>query len=150
MRRRPPRATRTDTLLPYTTLFRSRAALLVGGSGLALARGRGELLQRAGEFPHREVLRVLDVGDQQPARRRGGDPEVHVVVQPDLGAILAVDPRGVVHRGAAHGPDDRAGHDQPRRPLAVGAVRARLEALDDIHSPCPPPLRPPPPAPPQG
>src|SRR3546814_3226877 len=26
MRRRPPRSTRTDTLLPYTTLFRSRAA----------------------------------------------------------------------------------------------------------------------------
>src|SRR3546814_4643684 len=26
MIRRPPRATRTDTLLPYTTLFRSRAA----------------------------------------------------------------------------------------------------------------------------
>src|SRR3546814_9768565 len=26
MRRRPPRSTRTDTLLPYTTLFRSRDA----------------------------------------------------------------------------------------------------------------------------
>src|SRR3546814_5817767 len=26
--RRPPRSTRTDTLFPYTTLFRSRAALL--------------------------------------------------------------------------------------------------------------------------
>src|SRR3546814_2751094 len=25
MRRRPPRSTRTDTLLPYTTLFRSKA-----------------------------------------------------------------------------------------------------------------------------
>src|SRR3546814_7761191 len=30
MRRRPPRSTRTDTLFPYTTLFRSRAG--VGGS----------------------------------------------------------------------------------------------------------------------
>src|SRR3546814_20064095 len=27
MRRRPPRSTRTDTLFPYTTLFRSQAAL---------------------------------------------------------------------------------------------------------------------------
>src|SRR3546814_9285244 len=26
MRRRPPRSTRTDTLFPYTTLFRSRGA----------------------------------------------------------------------------------------------------------------------------
>src|SRR3546814_14821501 len=29
MRRRPPRSTRTDTLFPYTTLFRSRGELLV-------------------------------------------------------------------------------------------------------------------------
>src|SRR3546814_8131951 len=28
MRRRPPRTTRTDTLFPYTTLFRSKARLL--------------------------------------------------------------------------------------------------------------------------
>src|SRR3546814_18674174 len=28
MRRRPPRSTRTDTLLPYTTLFRSALSLL--------------------------------------------------------------------------------------------------------------------------
>src|SRR3546814_15530961 len=28
MIRRPPRSTRTDTLFPYTTLFRSQAALL--------------------------------------------------------------------------------------------------------------------------
>src|SRR3546814_16123268 len=30
MIRRPPRSTRTDTLFPYTTLFRSDAALLQG------------------------------------------------------------------------------------------------------------------------
>src|SRR3546814_4365595 len=30
MIRRPPRSTRTDTLFPYTTLFRSAAALFVG------------------------------------------------------------------------------------------------------------------------
>src|SRR3546814_12103376 len=38
MIRRPPRSTRTDTLFPYTTLFRSRATarpylLLLAGSG---------------------------------------------------------------------------------------------------------------------
>src|SRR3546814_14025598 len=31
MIRRPPRSTRTDTLFPYTTLFRSIAHLLAGG-----------------------------------------------------------------------------------------------------------------------
>src|SRR3546814_19739507 len=37
MIRRPPRSTRTDTLLPYTTLFRSRDMLLarILGAGLA-------------------------------------------------------------------------------------------------------------------
>src|SRR3546814_9002168 len=35
MQRRPPRSTRTDTLFPYTTLFRSRLAL----PGAAKAKG---------------------------------------------------------------------------------------------------------------
>src|SRR6056297_186624 len=35
MRRRPPRSTRTDTLFPYTTLFRSRLEGLGGGMPLA-------------------------------------------------------------------------------------------------------------------
>src|SRR3546814_15376771 len=33
MIRRPPRSTRTDTLFPYTTLFRSAAAVAVEASG---------------------------------------------------------------------------------------------------------------------
>src|SRR3546814_6022249 len=33
MIRRPPRSTRTDTLFPYTTLFRSQTLLGVTGSG---------------------------------------------------------------------------------------------------------------------
>src|SRR3546814_6759326 len=33
MIRRPPRSTRTDTLCPYTTLFRSRHHRLPGGAG---------------------------------------------------------------------------------------------------------------------
>src|SRR3546814_3592776 len=32
MIRRPPRSTRTDTLFPYTTLFRSQCGILVGVS----------------------------------------------------------------------------------------------------------------------
>src|SRR3546814_5371087 len=34
MRRRPPRSTRTDTLFPYTTLFRSRIERELGGAAL--------------------------------------------------------------------------------------------------------------------
>src|SRR3546814_15314415 len=37
MRRRPPGSTRTDTLLPYTTLFRSRSRLVRGRPELPAA-----------------------------------------------------------------------------------------------------------------
>src|SRR3546814_5202976 len=40
MIRRPPRPTRTDTLFPYTTLFRSRRRLRVGQGRGAPARAR--------------------------------------------------------------------------------------------------------------
>src|SRR3546814_18754680 len=36
MRRRPPRSTRTDTLFPYTTLFRSTTATADWNRGIAL------------------------------------------------------------------------------------------------------------------
>src|SRR3546814_12913862 len=59
MLRRPPRSTRTDTLFPYTTLFRSvRAA---GGGG----PGRGA---RAGGGRRRECAR------RRPGRRGARDP----------------------------------------------------------------------------
>src|SRR3546814_9123705 len=46
MRRRPPRSTRTDTLFPYTTLFRSAvvAGHRLGHEGRALAVLMGDLL----------------------------------------------------------------------------------------------------------
>src|SRR3546814_9535711 len=44
MIRRPPRSTRTDTLFPYTTLFRSG---LLGNLGAAEALRAGKLLERA-------------------------------------------------------------------------------------------------------
>src|SRR3546814_17611749 len=40
MIRRPPRSTRTDTLFPYTTLFRSWQALALSDIYLVLADGR--------------------------------------------------------------------------------------------------------------
>src|SRR3546814_12170788 len=42
MIRRPPRSTRTDTLLPYTTLFRSRRPVPAGLGDRATARGHGK------------------------------------------------------------------------------------------------------------
>src|SRR3546814_9929472 len=67
MIRRPPRSTRTDTLFPYTTLFRS--ALESDGPGLEmelvlhrLDRGVGDVGARAG-----------DQGDQQNENEAGTD-----------------------------------------------------------------------------
>src|SRR3546814_1809550 len=67
MIRRPPRSTRTDTLFPYTTLFRSSR---IGGIEegelrrlerlLAVARGHGQRLDRAVAL-HRS-LAVLYLG----------------------------------------------------------------------------------------
>src|SRR3546814_3151621 len=60
MIRRPPRSTRTDTLFPYTTLFRSKA-LLCRGSASSTVRWDGSRsrdicpagLQREGRAGHR-------------------------------------------------------------------------------------------------
>src|SRR3546814_2498998 len=41
MRRRPPRSTRTDTLFPYTTLFRSIEPSTLGGLPEILCQRRG-------------------------------------------------------------------------------------------------------------
>src|SRR3546814_16461803 len=68
MIRRPPRSTRTDTLFPYTTLFRSfrlgRAAFMLlfealrdGGGGGISERQRGDGKQGKGVFKtHLKVL----------------------------------------------------------------------------------------------
>src|SRR3546814_18461701 len=62
MRRRPPRSTRTDTLFPYTTLFRSVLGfpLCIVGGGRDASQWRGG--QGAGDRS----------GDIQPDSRLGG------------------------------------------------------------------------------
>src|SRR3546814_12161939 len=50
MRRRPPRSTRTDTLFPYTTLFRSststrRTSCLLSSPSLRPGQGRQEVVR---------------------------------------------------------------------------------------------------------
>src|SRR3546814_5735705 len=70
MIRRPPRSTRTDTLFPYTTLFRSDEAGLVDGLVDVGEGGRGEVVEVV-----REHLLGLDVAldgghPERPQRRR--------------------------------------------------------------------------------
>src|SRR3546814_5485415 len=57
MIRRPPRSTRTDTLIPYTTLFRSHVLGDVPAEFDRGAGGAGVLLRRVGHLELREVQR---------------------------------------------------------------------------------------------
>src|SRR3546814_2516770 len=72
MIRRPPRSTRTDTLFPYTTLFRSTVD--------NLAERRGPAPRPVGGGQHGERHRVAGLGIQEQLRlalagKRAGDVE---------------------------------------------------------------------------
>src|SRR3546814_14704549 len=99
MIRRPPRSTRTDTLFPYTTLFRSVVGLaLVGdhlgavavGDGAAVAVAEAQRLL-AGVGEGADAHRAFDdarVGRPGPGARRAG-----------LQVLAAVGERGPPHGG---------------------------------------------------
>src|SRR3546814_2160762 len=95
MIRRPPRSTRTDTLFPYTTLFRSldpgvvalrlRAVGAVLGAAAGLDRQQGADLDFGGvemravhaggteqQLGERQVEQVLDLAAAPVVARRGG------------------------------------------------------------------------------
>src|SRR3546814_2129543 len=71
MRRRPPRSTRTDTLFPYTTLFRSRPAGLDGlpDSGGGRRSGRSRRLRRRTVGVHLERHRLRDPAERVAQHR---------------------------------------------------------------------------------
>src|SRR3546814_1822767 len=68
MIRRPPRSTRTDTLFPYTTLFRS--AVLEGDLGFDVGRG-GAGIERVDQ-------RQVALGDE-PAAHLAGAGQLTVI-----------------------------------------------------------------------
>src|SRR3546814_5855451 len=74
MIRRPPRSTRTDTLFPYTTLFRSRRQILE--EFFAEAESRRDIMLAAEEAARRR--RILAVEGRGPVIiRPGGRSEEH-------------------------------------------------------------------------
>src|SRR3546814_19013704 len=93
MIRRPPRSTRTDTLFPYTTLFRSRDG----------ARWRVRTAPRSALRGHRDGGVVGAVADA-PARLRGEELRPH-----------RADARRAVHEAIGVRPSAGAGHAVPRR-----------------------------------
>src|SRR3546814_5695982 len=86
MKRRPPRSTRTDTLFPYTTLFRSLAGQLAARTGTQRGKVRPEGLQQG--VPDDEARH-----DRHCSRspRSGADPpwcsRDHSLVEPRAHAL---------------------------------------------------------------
>src|SRR3546814_14028373 len=99
MIRRPPRSTRTDTLFPYTTLFRSVAPLSAGKAQLSLARltlvvgsgnGARTIRRTAAHFVEQREIRIA-VGqpdDDHPMMEKGRD------ARQDRGLLSAMLRRG--------------------------------------------------------
>src|SRR3546814_967626 len=77
MRRRPPRSTRTDTLFPYTPLFRSRAAppAIADGRAFYIVRRTGARGLSFLSRPDRRRGRRFRMGG--PRRTRSGRSEEH-------------------------------------------------------------------------
>src|SRR3546814_9842688 len=83
MIRRPPRSTRTDTLFPYTTLFRSRRSGSCAGRPSAPLRG--------------VVLVLLEQGSER-IQQRGAEAVARPRAEPwHLGRRLAQLPRSEEH-----------------------------------------------------
>src|SRR3546814_14437565 len=66
MIRRPPRSTRTDTLFPYTTLFRSNLSTALGQGAAASAAGAVAL----GQGSVADQANTVSVGTTTSQRRR--------------------------------------------------------------------------------
>src|SRR3546814_17483458 len=80
MIRRPPRSTRTDTLFPYTTLFRSNASLYLATRPSDCCRRRhcGDVLGATGCRTDRAPLGA-NAPLSNPARRNRTEPDCWIV-----------------------------------------------------------------------
>src|SRR3546814_7965154 len=107
MIRRPPRSTRTDTLFPYTTLFRSafpapqRLAAQVDGYEAGSAGGvdhqaRPFQVQQVGEPPRHQAV-------EASGNRVGVQP--HRIVQLPPGIVAVLRAEAEIHRSEEHTSD---------------------------------------------
>src|SRR3546814_5396877 len=126
MRRRPPRSTRTDTLFPYTTLFRS---VRLAGDPRRVQQhvedaGPGQPSEDGTGGAEQSVLRS-DAGGAECADHAEDVVDAHVVRAPASDEVVVEDG---IHAGAevghqrADGADRTAGH-VPALAVAVPAAR---------------------------
>src|SRR3546814_16401975 len=89
MRRRPPRSTRTDTLFPYTTLFRSKLC----PARPHLAQGRHDRIAHRCRVLHVDLLQVAEDGVVELVEHQGNvaallEIEVRLQAEQDLAGLL--------------------------------------------------------------
>src|SRR3546814_18253603 len=119
MRRRPPRSTRTDTLFPDTTLFRSHGSTH-DDPGFPMR----ELIDRANGFARDSRRNVLIILDCCYAGAAGSDDEVvgnldnEARLQAGVTILAAARPRPKAVEVAGHGAFTR---------LGLGALQGRSE-----------------------
>src|SRR3546814_13084662 len=92
MIRRPPRSTRTDTLFPYTTLFRSLAEILgagaIGGVALDIDSLDAALVDEVVDVAAAPRGRARAVDVAIVAATRGQPPPIHVDLERrDIGQV---------------------------------------------------------------
>src|SRR3546814_17787513 len=118
MLRRPPRSTLTDTLFPYTTLFRSK-------SGRAIFRGTAGMFLQQHAVSVKRRSRVASDGRSRARRApTNGDDFSHRPVGAPLGRDLTLAAPRLL--AARRQPDDRPAARRPpvtrrARPLATHA-----------------------------
>src|SRR3546814_13776106 len=119
MIRRPPRSTRTDTLFPYTTLFRSLVDTLHGGRVWAVAHhdppDMGRLRTAAAsvrdiQVVHRSAVRGQGAGHCRPLHV-AAEPSGHIV----RGREVANPGAGSRAAGIAHGAGRARARSEERR-----------------------------------
>src|SRR3546814_1295530 len=138
MIRRPPSCTRTDTLFPYTTLFRSRT----DRSARRLARPEFEHLPE--QHQHRDDRGGLEIDrDRAVGRAKGGredlrgdrrdhavaprDPRTHRNEGEHVEALVADREPGALEEGRAR-PENDGGREQHLNPVPRLATATLLEA----------------------
>src|SRR3546814_180088 len=92
MIRRPPRSTRTDTLFPYTTLFRSRYVREEGDAPVVVAKGQDLIALRIREIAEANEIPVFE--DPPLARSMFAQVSVDSVIPPAFYKAVAE----LVHR----------------------------------------------------
>src|SRR3546814_17398079 len=121
MIRRPPRSTRTDTLFPYTTLFRSgrllRLGLLLAGADVLQA-----LLHRV--LHHRGIPRRLEILDE--LLHEGHQLRLGILLLQLTEDLVGVAPLLAVVQRPEH--DALAARLQQHRPRAATQTEARNSA----------------------